>query len=453
MDVNSRSRLIRALSIAFLAACGGTPHEPARVIVAQTHTPDAPPRTRDPDLEQRPVSKLLSIDWTTVPLSTDADALTVWKTIAPTGADWEAKLDEIPVANARPLAIALLRGGNFTCTPAPQPVVDCAPLVLDVPSPADTATLSDPCLRRLLALWSLAAIEPEDVPPILDALRAIAAIGPPESQLVAAAIQAIPEPDLDRRLELVAIAFRAGQRDLANGMLGALDEAHLIEAVTKHKIDGALEVLSAEGHRAVYLRAVTDEGLPARVRTSAITDLVLATPDPLERDLRTALVAAVKSKDCEVAAMAARALADRGDRRFIPSRPRTSRPAAMMRGLCMLASYERLQASDEPSLLATYVPAKGLEQVKIAFDALAEMAIDGDGDGDGDPRTERTTQLVPRGEIVVPETEDLVRAFRRCAGTTCTSVDREFTFGFKPGGGGLVLTRLEISERPPCPTR
>ena len=394
------------------------------------------------------MTKLLAIDWAQVPLATEADALNVWATIAPTGADWEAKLDEIPVAQARPLARALLRGGSFTCMPAQQPVVDCAPLVLDVPSPADTATIHDPCLRRLLALWSVAALEPEDLPVVADALRGIAAIPPPESQLVAAAIQAIPEADMDRRLELVAIAYRAGQRDLANGLLGSLDEAHLIEAVTRHHIDGALEVLSAEGHRATYLRAVTDEALPARARTTAITDLV-ATDDLLAKDVATALVAAVKSRDCEVAAAAARALASRGDKRFVPSRPRTTRPDAMMRGLCVLASYERLQGNDEPSLLASYLPAKGLERVLIAFDALAEI----DTDGDGDPRTERTNELVPRSDVVVPEVDDLVRAFRRCTGTTCTSNDRDFTFGFKPGPGGLVLARLEIAERPPCPTR
>ncbi len=406
------------------------------------------PRNPDPDLEPRAVTKLLAIDWATIPLATEADALAVWRTIAPTGADWEAKLDEIPVANARPLALALLHGGNFTCMPAQQPVVDCAPLVLDVPAPADGASLADPCLRRLLALWSLAALEPEDVPVVIDSLRAIAAIPPPESQLVAAAIQAIPDADQARRLELVAIAHKAGQRDLANGMLGPLDEAHLIEAVTKHHIDGALEVLSAEGHRAVYIRAVTDEMLPGKVRTSAISDL-LGTADTLAKDLRTAVTAAVKSKDCEVAAAAARALAAMGDKRFIPTRPRTLKPEAMMRGLCVLASYERLQGNDEASLLAGYVPAKGLERVHVAFDALAEI----DTDGDGDPRTERTTELVGKAELVVPEVDDMIRAFRRCAGTTCTSGDREFKFGFKATSGELLLTRLEIAERPPCPTR
>jgi hypothetical protein len=407
------------------------------------------PRPPQPDPQPRSETKLLSFDWTTLPLTTDADALAVWKLIAPTGADWEAKLDEIPIAYARPLAIALLRGGNFTCAPAQQPVMACTPLVLDVPSPIDAATIADPCLRRLLALWSLAALEPEDVPQVSAELRAIAAIPPPESQLVAAAIQVIPETDQDLRLEVLAIAYRAGQRDLANGMLGAFDEQHLADAVGTHKIDGALEVMSAEGHRATYLRAVTDEALATTARTTAIIDLAAATADPRAPDLQKALVTAAKSKDCQVAATAARALAERGDKRFIPSRPRTSKPAAMMRGLCVLASYERLQANDEASLLTTYVPAKGLEQVKIAFDALAEV----DTDGDGDPRTERMIVQVPRGELVVPESEDLVRAFRRCTGTTCTSDDREFTFSFTPGAGGLVLTRLVIAERPPCPSR
>ena len=450
MDVHSRSRFTKAVAIAWLAACGGTPHEPTGVNVAPGPASDAgAPRSRDPDLEPRPVTKLLSIDWATVPLATEADALNAWKEIAPTGADWEGKLDEIPVARARPLAIALLHGGNFTCTAAPKPVMDCAPLVLDVEPPSPNATFTDPCLRRMLALWSLAAIEPEDVPAVTDALRGIAAISPPESQLVASAIQAIPETDQDRRLELVAIAYRAGQQDLANGLLGPLDEAHLIEAVTKHHVAGALEVLSAEGHRATYLKAVVDDALPAKVRTTAITDLVTATPDTLAPDLRTVLIAAVKAKDCEVAAAAARALASRGDKRFLPKRPRTSKPDAMMRGLCVLASYERMQANDEASLLATYVPAKGVEQVRIAFDALGEI----DTDGDGDPRTERTIAVVPRGEVVVPEIDDLVRAFHRCTGTTCTSGDREFRFGFKTVSGELVLARLEIAERPPCPTR
>jgi hypothetical protein len=279
----------------------------------------------------------------------------------------------------------------------------------------------------------------------MDALRGIAAIPPPESQLVAAALRTIPDWDRAALLELIVIAARAGQRDVVASEVGRLDEAQLIEAAAKHHIESALEVLSAEGHRAAYLAALADEALPAGARIKAMTELL--GDDPPDADLRAALVKAAGSKDCEVAAQAARVIEQRtGDRRYVPTRPRARTPEAMMRGLCVLASYEALQRADEPSLLATYVPPKGLERMVVEYDALS----DSDPDGDGDPHTRRTIDLVPRGELAVPEVEDLARAMKQCTGTTCTSADREFRFTFKPLNGELWLSRLEMIERPPC---
>lgn len=435
-------------AILVLASCGPAPRGPIATSTVQPPAPDAGvARAPDPDLEHAPVKPKLSIAWDTVPLGSDADANAVWKEIAPTGDDWEEKLDEIPVAKAGPLAVALLHAGNFTCVPA-RPKKDCAPLVLDVDEPAPTATMADPCLRRLLALWSIAALEADDVPKVFDALRGIAAIPPPESQLVAAAIEAVPESDPAHRLELIALAFKAGQRDLANGRVGTLDEAHLIEAITKHHIDGALDVLTVDSHRSVFLAAITDETLNPKARAEAISELV-APLDKLPADAKAALTTAVKAKDCYVAAAAARALEVRGDRRFVPRRPRTSSPDVMMRALCMLASYERFQPNDESSLMPEFVPAKGLQHVVIAFDALSEI----DRDGDGDPRTERTANVIPKSEVVVPEIDDMVRAFRHCKGTTCSSDDRDFRFGLKLVGGELWLASIELVERPPCPAR
>lgn len=429
-----------------LVACGPAPRPqtpPERVAAP----PDAGVKEKrsEPARESPPPAPLLSIDWNTVPLATEADANAVWKQIAVTGDDWEAKLDEIPVAKAPPLAIAMLHAGNFTCVP-PRPAQACAGLVLDVEAPAPTATMADPCLRRLLALWSLAALDEADIPKVMDSLRAIAAIPPPESQLVAAAIEAVPEADQDRRLELLAIAAKAGQRDIANAHVSTLDEAHLIAAVKQHHLEGALDGLSAQTQRAVFLGAITDEALAPRARAEAIGELVAA-DDKLPKDAAAALATAAKSKDCFVAASAARALEVRGDKRFVPRRPRGTSTEALMRQLCVLASYERLQDNDEDSLLPGFVPPKGLERIQIAFDALAEI----DTDGDGDPRTERTVTLVPRSELVVPEVDDLVRAFRRCKGTTCSSDDRDFRFGLKTIGGELWLTSIEIVELPPCP--
>jgi hypothetical protein len=443
IDVTFRSRFSSA-ALAVVAACGGTPQAPTAP-TSVTATPDAAVQPLE-ELERAPDKPLLAIDWATTPMTTDAELAAVWKLIAPTGSDWREKLDEIPVAQGRLLGSWMLGQGNFTCA-LPPSKAECAPLVLDVDPPKADATASDPCLRRMLAMWSIGQLEDDDVPGVMPALRAIVTIPPPESELVASALEAIPTKEQDLRLELIDRAYRAGQRDVANGQLGELDEAHVITAATKFHIDGAMEILSAQGHRAVFLAAIADEKMHAKARTESIDELVTA-DTTLAKDTKAALVAAAKSKDCVVAAHAARALAQRGDTRFVPTRPRTTSQAAMMRGLCVLAAYEPLQGNDEPSLLASYVPPKGLERIHVAYDALAEI----DTDGDGDPHTAREVNLVPRDEVVMPEVDDMSRAFKRCEGTACVSHDRDYRFGFKTIGGQLYLASLEIAERPPCPS-
>jgi hypothetical protein len=398
---------------------------------------------------------VLSIDWKSVKVETDADALALWKRIAPTGEDWEAKVDEIPdegpIASA--LALALLHGGNFTCIapPAPPPTSGgCTAAPIDIDPPAPDASFDDPCLRRMLAMWAIGSLDEGDLPAARDALRAIAALPPPESQLVATALDVYPETDHAARLELRAIAFAAGQRELVNAKLSDLDDASLVEAVTKYHIDGALDLLSAETHRAVFDAAVTDELLHPQARAQAMLELVEAAAGDgkkLPAEVHRSLVTATHSKDCAVAAAAARILVGRGEKKFAPSRPHTKQLAPLMRALCVLASYEQLQQADEASYLLGYVPAKGLERVLVTFDPYNED----DTDGDGDPHTVRTTTLVPRSEVVLPELDDFVRALRTCTGATCTSTEREFKLGWRQGPGGeLFLARIEVSERPPC---
>jgi hypothetical protein len=402
---------------------------------------------KDPDLDRPPPPRLLDIDWSGVHIMSEADANALWQRIAPTGADWSDKLEEVPDEGklTAQLALALLHGGNFTCV-QPPPAGTCAHPAVDVPEPAADATLADPCLRRLLALWAIGQLDEDDLPGARDALRAIAAIPPPESELVAAALRALPESDHDGRLELYAIAFGAGHRELVNGLVGSLDQAHLTVAVQKHHIDGALDLLSAESSRAVFLAAITDEQLHGPARVQAISELVAA-DDKLAPDVHAAAVRATRSRDCAVAAGAAQILVRSGERKFGPARPRTTKPATMMRALCVLASYETGRRADEPSFLLGYVPKKGLELVTTTYDEYS----DDDSDGDGDPHTQRNSVLVPRDEVVLPEVEDLIRAFAHCTGTTCRSEDREFRFGL--GGGELLLTRLEVIERPPCNKR
>ncbi len=422
---------VRFIVIALVASCSAAPHEPVH---ARSPAPVAEQHHLD-ELVKPPEKKLLSIDWSTVKLATTADALALWQQIAPTGEDWEERLYEVPAEFTRELAVALLNEGNFTCT-APRPGA-CAKAPLDVESPAMTATASDPCLRRLLALWSLAQLEEEDLPRVHDALRAIVAIPPPESQLVAKALRALPESDQDGRLELIAIAWKAGQRELVNAAMGDLDGDHLITAATKLHVDGAFDSLSAEAHRAVYLGAVTDEALSAATRTGAMLELA-ATTDKLPADLHAALLAAAKSPDCTIAATAARTLDLHGDHQLVPKLPRTRAPDVMMRALCVLASYEQQQRADEGSYLPGYIPTSGLELVRVTFDPYS------------DPHVEQHADLVKPNEVVLPELDDLVRAMRHCTGTTCTSDDRDFKFTFKPIGGQLLLAKLEVVDHPPC---
>ena len=457
MDVHP-SLVFIAIAIAALTGCGGASHGPAGPAAPEAAS-DAPaqkitdakpaPRGPDPDLHRPPQRKLLDIDWTKVALTDDAAALAVWRRIAPTGADWDDKLQEVPAQAGRPLALAVLHGGQFLCT---RPATgDCARPAYEVDAPGETAGFDDPCLRRLLALWSLDQLETGDLPAIRAALLGIAQLPPPESQLVEAAIRAVPEPDQDTRLALLARAWRAGQRDLVGGALGGFDEPHLVAAVRDHHIDPALEILSAEGDRALYLAAVNDGALAALARIAAIGDLVAlaataAADAKLPTDLTAALVTATQATDCSVAAAAARALAQHGDRRFVPKRPRTASTAPLMRALCVLASYEALLGNDEPSLVPDYVPKRGLERMTITFDPLS----DDDPDGDGDPHTSHTAELVPRAEAVLPELEDLVRAMQHCTGTICVSDDHEFRFVWQRSGGDTVLSRIELADRPPC---
>lgn len=428
----------RYLPLVVAAACSSAARPPARPPAspaAQTAEPEVH-HLNDPDLAKQPPPKLLSIDWAEVKLDDDAGALALWQRIAPTGEDWEDKLGELPADRpevAHALALALLHDGNFVC--APVRASACAPA--EIESPGMTATLTDPCLRRVLALWALSELADDDLPRVHDVLKALAALPPPESQLVARAIDAVPESDQDTRLELDAIAWAAGQREVVAGKLGGLDAAHLITAAVRHHIGDALDHLAAAAQRAPFLKAIADEKMATAARVGAMVELS-ASSDKLAPDVRLALVAATKSADCTVAANAAHTLDAHGEHRYVPKPPRSTAIPVMMRSLCVLASYEALLRSDEGTYLPAYVPPAGLELVSETYDAYEN------------PPIKATTQIVKPAEVVFPEVDDLIRAMKHCTGTTCTSDDHEFRFGWKPIGGQLYLAKLEMHARPAC---
>jgi hypothetical protein len=436
---------VRLLAL-FLVACGAGSRETAVAVHQTSAISDAAVHhLDDPDLNHAQAKKLLSIDWSNTKLSTDAEALAVWKTIALTGDDAEQKLAEIPPEPTRLLALALLREGNFKC-----PALGTANKVIDLDSglftcgqptqltPVDPAmSLADPCLRREVAMWALDSLDQSDLPAIKDALRGIAALAPPESQLVADALHFAEQADQDFRLELIGIAWKAGQHDLVNGQMSGFDDKHLIDAAQALHIDGAFEGISAVTQRPVFLKAVADEQLQPATRAAAMVEL-LGDNDQLTPDVQKALVAATKSASCATAAQAAMLLVRHGQP-YAPTRPKSGQ---ILRGLCVIASYEQLLRSDESSPFSTYVPARGLELVKVSYDAYSES----DPDGDGDPHTEHFTDLLPRANASLPEAQDFARATCDAAKLVCITDEHEFRLTVKNG----ELSRLEIRDRPPC---
>jgi len=88
------------------------------------------------------------------------------------------------------------------------------------------------------------------------------------------------------------------------------------------------------------------------------------------------------------------------------------------------------------------VPARGLELVTVTYDPYSDV----DTDGDGDPHTNRTTELVERARVELPDLPDFLGALRHCAKGTCSSDDHDFKLVWKNG----ELARLEVIEKPPC---
>ncbi|HET9990396.1 MAG TPA: hypothetical protein VFQ65_17815, partial [Kofleriaceae bacterium] len=334
------------------------------------------------------------------------------------------------------LALELLREGNFACVAAPHPCH--APIELAELRP--DATLADPCLRRRLALWSLDQLDKDDAAPLRDVLKQLAALAPPESELVVDAIE-LGASDQTLAYELIAIAWQAGQRDLVNHLMSSLDEAHLIDAATKLHVDGAFEVLTASTQRAVFLGALADEKLDWKTRAQAMAELV-GDDDKLAPDLDKALIAATKSPSCETAAAAAHVLDRHRDHAYVPFKPLTTQPDKLIHGLCVTAAYEQQARSDERPPFPTYVPARGLELVTVTYDPYSDV----DTDGDGDPHTNRTTELVERAHVELPDLPDFLGALRHCVKGTCSSDDHDFKLVWKNG----ELTRLEVIEKPPC---
>jgi hypothetical protein len=416
----------------------------ALAIFACSHSPPTaplPPLSPTPALAEPPPppapgndgptpTSLLSIDWKTIDVSDDASALALWQQIAPTGADWELRLGELPDDDGlqRHLAFALLRGGNFACKPDSAATSACGVGAGGASlTAAPESTFSDPCLRRQLALWALERLDDEDARTLQRELLAIAALPPPEDELVREAFDLVPVGADELLLRMIVAARAAGQGDIADESLSWLSRPLLLQVATKLHSDGALRVLDPAEARPVFIAAITDGKLKAATSIAAIDDLLAADDAKLKKDVRAALLAALKDPRCEVAAAAARALANAGEPRFVP-RPARASVSAALRALCVMAAYSQEEIGADRDL-RPFISKRGLQ----VYDHSEITA----------PPDEPTGEVIlPADLVVLPFLEELSPALEHCTtvagGPTAATVCR--------GGGLRFLLSFDLDR-------
>ncbi len=450
---------LAALAV-LLAACGGPRTGPAKVEVA-TAPPDAAPALVEPEA---PVSES-PVDWSAVTFATDDDARAVWRALELTGDNYYLRLEDIPRQAREPLAMALLREGNFVCAATPIQI-SCTQTALEFLEVPPEATIDDPCLRRRLALWAVDNLDDDTLLHELIAdVVALAALPPPESELNRAVLYRVS--DEPTKLQMIQAAVDAGNRAIAEESLGGLSVAGLEAAIAMH-LDAAVDSLDGS-YSAALGRAILDPLLrrDTRIRaTSSLYYYVLdADPtDPGRQVAYDALVAGTRAPDCGVAGMAKAAVAAIDGKPFPSPLPKQAKAPAVMRAMCEMLG----NVLDDPlAVWHRFVDERGLtvrwtthdprrvemlwDDYPDARDANKDGAPDvdeADPDGDGDPATTHEVVHYDREQWLGEEalSDELRRAMAECKGTKChlAATRTDFTLSFRKGRAGLVLDAIDV---------
>lgn len=397
--MNRRSTLMALVA----AGCGAgqttAPREPAEI----AHRATASGLTADPSLDLEAGARM-------------------WRALAPTGADYQQKLDELPAELARPMAIALLREGEFACN-AFEEEYGCADTWYVLAPLEPAATVDDPCLRRYLALWALEQLEPDDAIALSDVLVDLASMSDPETELPEAAFALAP--DDATRLRMIAGASGYFGETWASSL--ETDAARL-HAFVDLGMESASEQLDVAAHRDALRPVLVDD----RISTYRRADLVSAFTDDADPRTTRALVELTSESDCALAMRAAEALAERGDPSFLPARPRSHDPEDHLRAMCLLGAAS---AQVEDAVWASWFAEDGYESTFQTDDGYHD---------------EEEEYVVPEPEI---ETIDggyddrLISGAWTCDGLICTTEGyRSVTVTFAPAPDGLVVSSIESYE-------
>ncbi len=325
---------LRGMVLVATLGCGppAARRDPALTVVAAApaSVPAAMPTNQAHD---DPPKKYVNIDWAKVVIATDQDALAIWQRINPTTEDLAMKLGEIPrdFAITKPLARAMLRSGNFSC-PSRNIGSACSPLFELVETPAD-ATLSDPCLRRELALWSIDQLDDDDAVSVAPELIALAGLPLPETELPNAAFELLPlGADGDALLYDMAIAAHRVHRTVP--LSGENSPAVMARLLNEHHLEEPLNHLLVENARREIIAAIADAQLSLAARREALLAVIEANQSQPDPELRAALQRTTRDPNCDLAGLASRALA------ITLGPSASSKPLLQLRALCLAAHAE-----------------------------------------------------------------------------------------------------------------
>ena len=461
----------RALALLpLLAACSGSAAPPPRAPEPAAPAPLAPTPVA---VEPAPaVDDSLGIDWSSVTYATDEEALAIWARLDLDGenvADRLYAIPEKPAGLREAMARAILREGNFACTPIAKPIT-CDRSYLELPELGAEHRLGDPCLRRELALWALGELDDEALHTELAAdMIALAGLPPPEEELNRAVFYRVTDRDL--RLQMLDAAERAGNELIADEMVGDLSNSQLETAARTHHIDGAVIVLDVEGALPLYLDALADPALRPETRIHVAGQLgdygaSLAPDDPNLPRVTEALGRARVAADCRIAAAATDALELVTGESQDPTLGKRASQAVHARALCV-ALHRRFAPAPLGRLLGTLAP-KGLviEQRFQDDDRLRQLWLEypdepdankdgapdvaeADPDGDGDPTTWLEVERVPPDEL--PDRDiwpELARALATCTTAECQLPGQPvwFRLHWKKSKTGHTLTKIVRRE-------
>jgi hypothetical protein len=382
------------------------------------------------------------------PPSDAAAARAVWKSLAPTGADYAQKLASLPddPSVRRPLARVLVGDGNFACTQTEE-THECGEDHVEWKALDPAATVDDPCLRRKLALWALApgVLTESDVETLMPSLRALFALPAPEDELPKAVMLLAASMSGRTRARLIDTAMENSRKELAEALCCS-DMGHALIGTlySRHHLDAAAAALDVATERAIVLAAVQDDALAVETRAAWVERL----RDIAGKDVLAALGAVADgASDCGLTMAAASALAARGDASRLPRRRDGDDQARMARALCMLARDDDVVR--RRARFREFLPPHG--RVTLSH------AINSDWDEAGNKIDESPApSYVTRATAMASDLPDEYGAgpVPECGGDACSvpSSDGSWTIYFVEGKDGKLYVReINRLEEHYCP--